>query len=357
MICPHCGENNPDNAKYCSRCSATLPRRSKASGSGKSSGAGMDGKTIVIIILLVLLVIGAIVFIKSRGKGSSIEEVTEEATEEKTEEATEEETEEKTEEATEETSEEKADWTADNGLDVQMADKVSFKFNTMKYKSEEDEEDEGDEDSDESDSEDEDENATEEEFEVSAKLTISETTENAPDGYKIVKAAFVDDVSGSEGDSGILADGAFDRYTGTYFGFENGKPEQDGDDKADLDDFVRITNGNDHYDVTIMSEIDANGSSIKKTITVICPEDYDGTVFFAGYSSKELDEELKAIDLSTKLYTFDELPFMNDGHDMYYFNYQKTDSSGRSSWDEYEVQQETTQESSSEPEHREHRSN
>ena len=350
MICPHCGENNPDNAKYCSRCSATLPRKSRPSGSAKSSGSGMDGKTIVIIILIVLLAISAVVFITSKIRGNSNDDVIEEETEEETEEKSEEETEEETEEASEEEeAEEKTDWAEENGLDVQMADKISFTFNTTKFKSE----DSGDESEDENEDEDDDEDdgETEEEFEVSAKLTISETTDNAPDGYKIVKAVFVDDVSGSDGDSGILADGAFDRYTGTYFSFEKGKPEQD-DNKADLDDFVRITDGDDNYDINIMTEIDANGSSVKKIITVICPEDYDGTVFFAGYSNKELDEKLKAIDFTEKLYTFDELPFMDDGHDMYYFSYQKTDSTGRSSWDEYDVQEEPV-ETNSEPSHSE----
>lgn len=335
MICPHCGENNPDNAKYCSRCSATLPKRS---GSSKSSGSGVDIKTVIIIILVILLAIGGIVFITSKIVGGDSTKETEEETETETEEKTEEETEETTEETTEESSEEKTDWAEENGLSVEMTDKTSFKFNTMKFKSEDENEDEDDEDDEEDTEENNDEE--EEEFEVSAKLTISETTDNAPDGYKLVQAVFVDDVSGSDGDSGVLADGAFDRYTGTYFAFENGKPTQEGDEKASMDGFVRITDGDDHYDIAIMSEIDVNGSNIKKTITVICPKDYDGTVFFAGYSSKELDDELKAIDFSEKLYTYDELPFMDDGHDTYYFSYQKTDSSGRSCWDEYEVQEE-----------------
>ncbi len=350
MVCPHCGENNPDNAKYCSRCSATLPKKPKRPGSPAPS-SGMDPKTIIIIIMAVLLVIGVIVFIVSKagksGGNDVAEEVTEEESEEESEEVTEEATEEDKDDEDKEEEKEETDWTKDKGLEVEKTDKTSFTFKTMKVKIEDDEDD-SDEDENEDVDEKKDEEETEEEFEVSSKLTISETTENAPDGYKLVSAVFIDDVSKSDGDSGVLADGAFDRYTGTYFGFENGKPEQEGDDKADLDDFVRITNGDEHYDVTVMSEIDVNGSSIKKTITVVCPEDYDGTVFYAGYSSKELDEKLKAIDFSKKLYTFDELPFMDDDHDMYYFSYEKTDSSGRSSWSTYDVEEEPVQETSSE---------
>ncbi len=340
MICPHCGENNPDNAKYCSRCSATLPRKNRStasSGSTRPAGAGFDPKMIIIIILAVLLVIGVIVLISSKSGSSDNDDSSEEITEENSEEKTEEESEEKTEEETEETSDEdQTDWAEENGLTVEGADKTSFKFNTMKIKSSTD--DDGNEED--SDSE------TEEEFEVSTKLTISESTENAPDNYKIVTAVFLNDVSGSDGDSGVIADGAFDRYTGTFFGFSDQKPEQKDDEKADLDDFIRITNGDNHYDIKVMTDIDANGSSVKKTITVICPEDYNGTVYFAGYSSRELDDQVKGIDFSKKLYTYDELPFMDDDHDMHYFTYQKTDSTGRSSWSTYEVEEEPVQEES-----------
>ena len=336
MICPNCGSKMPDNIKYCTRCSATLPRK-------KGAGPNIDIKTIIIIVLAIVLFIGAIVFIKSKLTKSSSEEVTEEETE-ATEEETEEETEAATEEASETTEEEnKTDWTADNSLTVKMTDKTDFTFKTMKVKSSEEEDSDEDEDENKDDSETENE-TEEEEFEVSSNLTISESSENMPDGYKLITATFVHDVSGSDGDSGVIADGAFDRYTGTYFGFEKGRPEQSDDEKADMDGFIRVTNGDDHYDIAIATKIETNGSSIVKTINVCCPSDYDGTVFYAGYDSQELDNEFKQLDLTERLYTFNELPFMNDEHDTYYFSYEKTDSEGRSSWESYEVEkvEETT---------------
>ncbi len=322
MICPHCGENNPDNAKYCARCSATLPKKGKAGAPRKTSGGGIDPKTIIIIILAALLVIGAVVFVVSKisssGDGDTIEEETkesEEETEEKTEEVTEEETEEETEkeEAT-------TDWFDENGL-VLSDPADSFSFKTMINDGEEDTE----------------------EVEVSSKVTITESTENQnlQDGYKTVTATFVYDISKSDGERGIIADGAFDRYTGTYFGFENDQPEAEDDNKADIDGYVRITNGSDHYDVLIKTDQEVNAPIIKKTITVVCPTDYDGTVFYTGYDSLTLNNKRNKLDFAEKLYTFDDLPFMDDDKEIFYFAYEKGAASAGSSWGTYEAEAES----------------
>ncbi len=313
MICPHCGENNPDNAKYCTRCSATLHRKSRpASGKGASSGSSFDPKIIIIIILALVVVIGGIALIRS-GSDDKKEDTSEEAS---TEEKTEEETEEKTEESTEEASAEEEDSTTDwfDEHELGLSANESFTFKTMMN--------DGEDDTD--------------EMEVTSKVTITESTENAPDGYKMVKATFIHNVSESDGERGIIADGAFDRYTGTYFGFEDEQPEQDDDNKADMDDFVRITNGSKHYDIAIKTDQKTEQPIITKNITVICPKDYDGVIFFAGYDSLDLDKDLKKLDPAEKLYTFDELPFMDDDHECYYFAYSK-DCTGRSSWGSYEV--------------------
>ncbi len=333
MICPHCGENNPDNAKYCSRCSATLPRKQRPAGQGGrqasqpgGGGGGIDPKTIIIIILAVLVVIGGIVFIRSKMSDKDKDTVEETTTEEKSEETTEEETEEATEEATEESNDEAEagpDWLEEHGLAISANE--AFTFNTMMN--------DGDEDT--------------EEMEVSAKITVEESTENMPDGYKLVTATFVYNISDSDGERGILADGAFDRYTGTYFGFENEQPEQDEDNKPEQDGAVRITNGDDHYDIAIATTQKTEEPIVTKTITVACPTDYDGAVFFAGYSSMELDEKLKKLNPAERLYTFDELPFMDDDHECYYFVYQEPDDNGRSSWGAYDVSSSSSEDSES----------
>lgn len=321
MICPHCGENNPDNAKYCVRCSATLRR----GGSG-----GFNAKLIVIILIAMIVIFGGIVFaiVKLAGDDSNdntAETTTETTTEVETTETetTDTETEETDTGDEEETVEAaRSDWFGDHGLTLSdTSDKFTFK--TMKNDGESDTE----------------------EMEVSSKVTITESTENVQDGYKLVTAKFVHDISDSDGDRGIIADGAFDKYTGTFYGFSVKRPEQDDDNKADVEDFTRITDGSYHYDIFIMNSEEVNAPIVTKTITVCCPKDYDGTVFFAGYDSLELNAQEEELDMSARLYTFDELPFLNDEHDMYYFQYNTTDLSARSYWGTYDAT--TTTESSS----------
>ncbi len=258
------------------------------------------------------------------------DDTVEEETEEEETSEEEEETEEETEEATEEETEEAAttDWFDDN--DLTASSTGSFTFDTMMN--------DGEDDTD--------------EMEVSAKVTINQTTENAPDGYKIVTATFIYDVSDSDGEKGILADGAFDRYTGTYFGFENEQPESEDEDEDDSDSkneesregFVKITNGSDDYYIAVVSDQKTEEPMITKTISIICPNDYDGAVFFSGYSSLDLDKDLKELDPAERLYTFDELPFMDNGHDCYYFVYETPDDNGKSSWGSYEVKEEPAEE-------------
>ena len=319
MICPHCGENNSDKAKYCVRCSATL-----------RGGGGIDAKTIIIIVLAAALVIGGVIFAitKVTGGDDSATEVAEETvddTQDTVEETTEETTEEEdtTEEEEETIEASHSDWFADNGLSLSDASD-KFTFTTMKNDGESDTE----------------------EMEVSSKITISESTENVADGYKLVKAVFVHDISDSDGDRGIIADGAFDRYTGTFFGFGVEQPEQDEDNKSEFENFVMITDGSYNYDIFINSQQEVNAPIVTKTITICCPKDYDGTVFFAGYDSLEMDDYVQSLDMSARLYTFDELPFMHYDHDMYYFQYNTTDLGARSYWGTYDAT--TTTESSSE---------
>ena len=367
MVCPHCGENNPDNAKYCQRCSATLPRKQrpqvKNGGSAPSrGGGGMEPKTILIIILAVLVVIMGFMFIRSKlsSKSGEVTEEETEAKEETTEEESEEATEEKSEEAEDEAKAEESsgpDWLEEHGISLSTTED-DFKFHTMLNNGEEDDKD----------------------IEVTSSVTISESTENAPDGYKVVSAVFTYDISESEGERGIIADGAFDRYTGTYFGFDEKQPEQE--DAADEDGFVRITNGDDHYDIAVSTSKAVNYPKVSKTIRIVCPEDYDGAVFFSGSDSLELDAKVRELDPAADLYTYDKLPFMDkdnskdtdddseesdsdagddkddsdsddsdDESEMeyryYYFTKETTSYTGGSSWGLIEVEQQQTTSSQS----------
>ena len=86
-----------------------------------------------------------------------------------------------------------------------------------------------------------------------------------------------------------------------------------------------------------------------KTINIVCPSDYDGTIFYSGYNSLELDSERAEVNMGEKLHTFDELPFMDDDKELFYFTYEKPDSTGKSFWGTYDATTTSSSESSSEP--------
>ena len=74
------------------------------------------------------------------------------------------------------------------------------------------------------------------------------------------------------------------------------------------------------YDVRMEYDAQQNGNTDTYTVTVICPEDYDGTVFDIGCAYKDLSEMYDKIDLKKKLYTIDELPYYGDHYSYYYFS-------------------------------------
>ena len=217
-----------------------------------------------------------------------------------TEEVTEEETEEETETETEtETEEEKGDWLEEHGITLSLVGK--FTFTTMMN------------------------DKTKDTDEMTVPATISITEEELPSspGYKNVKAVFTYDLTEAV-QSGVLADGVFDRYTGIALEFsEETQEEMSKLYPGDADHFVRITNGDTHYDIYKESKLETELPTMTKTFEIICPEDYDGLVFYSGYDSLALEEPYDALDIGSRFYTFDELPYYDNGHDYYYFSYDK----------------------------------
>ncbi|MCR5790315.1 MAG: hypothetical protein K6G83_10560 [Lachnospiraceae bacterium] len=146
-----------------------------------------------------------------------------------------------------------------------------------------------------------------------------------PEDYKVVKAVFTYDLSKSERKAGILADGAFDRYTGISFDFDR---ENDDlpyyDQTQEYDDleygYIRLETPDGDYDITLNQELVVDYPKLTKTFWVICPNDYDGTVFYVGYADKKLSDKYDNMGLSDRLYTMDELPWFDNGHDYYYFS-------------------------------------
>ncbi|MBR3532794.1 MAG: hypothetical protein IKN80_02750 [Clostridiales bacterium] len=169
-------------------------------------------------------------------------------------------------------------------------------------------------------------------FEMPANFTITETTDGVADGYKKLIGTYTDDWAsffysytpivsydtslGSVKPSTWIS--AFDRYTGVSF--EPG------------DVTIPIEYEGKTYDVMCQFDFDYDydydeGHLVDIfTCTVICPVDYDGTVFHIGCGrtySAELgandDEPYESIDYSSPL-MLDEFPFYGSEFPHVYFS-------------------------------------
>lgn len=161
------------------------------------------------------------------------------------------------------------------------------------------------------------------EIDIPSTVSIIETTEEVDEGYKRVIASFHDDVSHiNRYKEGFLAiHGAFDRYTGIEFDIDSELMYDQGFEKG----VIPIDYDGRKYDVSVEFAFISDDVSADYTITVSCPEDYDGAVFYAGYwsqllASEEANED-KNDDL-TELHTMDNfLEGHGSGHPYYYFTY------------------------------------
>ena len=161
-------------------------------------------------------------------------------------------------------------------------------------------------------------------------VEIKETTEGCDEGYKMIVAEFGIDYSSKYfydyGDffayppEGITNHpsswiSAFDRYTGVSF--EPG------------DNTVLVEYEGKTYDVTctfdwnIVGDYDNGVAADYCTVTVTCPVDYDGTVFYIGHGSGGDSQigEGQEFDFTAKQYTIDELPYyVTNGFPYFFFS-------------------------------------
>lgn len=151
-------------------------------------------------------------------------------------------------------------------------------------------------------------------FTADVNVTVSESTEGAADGFKKVSALFTIDAADCTGDGILFWCSAFDRYTGTSFEFDNTVNYQLQGEHTTPDGFITIKREDAYYDVAVEFETENEGTLIYKTITVTCPEDYDGTVFQIGKDSLEQMTQNSEIDYAARLYTIEELPYYGDGY-------------------------------------------
>ena len=151
-----------------------------------------------------------------------------------------------------------------------------------------------------------------------ANVAISEALCDDRDGYKTVEAVFTTDMSDlPEGHRISSWQLAFDKYTGTSFEYyRNSDDEQPSEFEFDCK--------GDKVSVQMSYELqrDTENRTLTVIIRVICPEDYDGTVFQMGYSDAEINDANLNWPYSERLFTIDELPgFDTNGHEYYYFSY------------------------------------
>ncbi len=160
-------------------------------------------------------------------------------------------------------------------------------------------------------------------IEVGGKVSIEETTEGCADGYKRVICDIVTDYSCIEQESGYAQwVSAFDRYTGTTFEFAEAESELADGDSNVSDGAVKIKNGDEVYDISIGFEEENDYPRWHDVVTVICPVEYDGTVFQIGYWDSDLAAKNSEFDYALRTYAINELPaYDTNGHKYYYFSY------------------------------------
>ena len=149
-------------------------------------------------------------------------------------------------------------------------------------------------------------------------VSISEVSPSEREDYKEIICTYVYDESGCDEGTVVAGwNGAFDRYTGTSFEFY-----PDPDDEDSMPAVVEFDYNGRHIDVQMSYSIegDEEAGTVTVMITVVCPEDYDGTVFQIGYSDMAIDSANGEVDY-TQHQTVDGLPgFGTNGHDYYYFS-------------------------------------
>lgn len=154
-------------------------------------------------------------------------------------------------------------------------------------------------------------------FPMHATCTISEEPSET-EGYKKVVATIVYDVTDITGGMTYTRDFPFDRYTGICFDTSNELSEVIETGEAErIESGSTIEYEGKEYNVAYYFERQNNWPQLIVKSTVLCPEEYDGTVFVVRYADDKSNELDTAIDW-TEVHTIDELPYYNTV-DTFYF--------------------------------------
>lgn len=155
------------------------------------------------------------------------------------------------------------------------------------------------------------------EMELSAVVSITEDVSEVNDGYKKLVATFMYNYSQRQNLANELEEqlgekvlvnhsgwiSVFDRYTG-YSMDEN---------------FTVLELNSEIYNITTDFDWTHEDNTTTCVVTVTCPEDYDGAIFYIGPYPRAQKEAYNSLDLNARLYTIEELSFLGDKYT--YFSY------------------------------------
>lgn len=155
-------------------------------------------------------------------------------------------------------------------------------------------------------------------FDADFTVSTTETREGVGPNEKMVTCLFTLDFSNNPLNIANYWTSAFDRYTGTSFEFSTGVTYTDRGETDTNTGYAQILlNDGSYADVSIDFTVYNDYPIVEKTITVICPADYDGTVFQIGYDCAAMVEATTEVMAEETLHRMDELPYVGDGN-MYF---------------------------------------
>lgn len=155
-------------------------------------------------------------------------------------------------------------------------------------------------------------------FDANFTVSITETREGVGPNEKMVTCLFTFDFSNNPLSIVNHWTSAFDRYSGTSFEFSSGVTATGRGETNTRSGYAQIPLDDGSYaDVSIEFTTNSDYPIVEKTISVICPADYDGTVFQIGYDCAEKAEATAGVMAEEKLHRVDEMPYVGDGY-MYF---------------------------------------
>lgn len=154
-------------------------------------------------------------------------------------------------------------------------------------------------------------------FPMHASCNITEEPSDS-EGYKRVIATIVYDVSDSPGGMIRTREFAFDRYTGTCFDTTNEQPGiLESDDSVLIESGVNVTYEDKEYKIAYAMQMTNKWPQLIVELMVLCPQDYDGTVFVVRYADEDTNVADTAFDWEG-VHTIDELPYYNTVETFYF---------------------------------------